>query len=61
MAIDLRDGTREFRVSTTRDNRYMGPDVLVTARNYTHALEVVTQAGHKPNPHFPPEEIRRSR
>lgn len=57
MAVDLRKGDKEFRVSTSR-NGYMGPDVLVTARDESHAKEIVTKAGHKPNPHFPPERIK---
>jgi hypothetical protein len=56
--IDLRKGDREFRVSTSK-NGYMGPDILVTARDSEHAKQIVKEAGHKPNPHFPPEEIRR--
>jgi hypothetical protein len=56
MAIDMRDGNRDFRVSTSK-NGYMGPDVIVTARDSEHAKEKVKEAGHTPNPHFPPEEI----
>jgi hypothetical protein len=39
----------------------MGPDVVVTARDSEHAKVVVRLAGHTPNPHFPPEEIRKER
>ena len=60
--IDLRPGTRDFRVSTVVDapggRAYMGPNVLVKARDSSHAKEVATQAGHSPNPYFPPEEIK---
>ena len=58
--IDLRPGTTDFRVTTQVQgpgnsfDRRMGPDVIVTARDVKHALEVVKQAGHEPNPHFPP-------
>jgi hypothetical protein len=58
--IDLRKGDREFRVPTSR-NGYMGPDVLVTARDSEHAKEIVRGAGHEPNRYFPPEEIRKGR
>lgn len=58
--IDLRQGNKTFRVSTSVNREgiaYMGPDVIVTARDETHAKEQVKQAGHTPNPHFPPERI----
>jgi hypothetical protein len=57
--IDLTKGNREFVVTTTvtRDGvAYMGPQVLVTARDHKHAEQVAREAGHKPNPHFGPEE-----
>jgi len=62
--IDLRPGTRDFRVSTSvarNGEAYMGPDVVVTARDSEHAKVVVRLAGHTPSPHFPPEEIRKER
>jgi hypothetical protein len=60
--IDLRPGTRDFRVSTvdlSGPAAHMGPNVLVKARDSDHAKEIVKQAGHSPNPYFPPEEIRK--
>jgi hypothetical protein len=58
--IDLRRGeTHEYRVSTVRDGRYMGPDVLVDARSEEHAAEIVQKSGREVNRHFPPKRIRR--
>ena len=60
--IDMRKGNREFRVTTSvrRDGvDYMGPTVLVTARNEAHAREQVEKSGHTVNEYFPPEEIRK--
>lgn len=63
--IDLRPGTQDFRVPTqvqgpgSKNDRRMGPDVIVTARDAEHAKEIAQQNGHEPNPHFPPERIRR--
>ena len=59
--IDLTIGSKIFRVPTTviRDGiAYMGPDVKVNARSEEHAKTVAQQAGHIPNPHFPPKEIK---
>lgn len=63
--IDLRPGTKDFRVSTQvqgpggKSDKRMGPDVIVTARDAEHAKQIVQQHGHEPNPHFPPEKIRK--
>ena len=60
--IDLRPGTKEFRVSTavTRNGTaYMGPDVRVNARDSEHAKEIVRQNGHTVNRHFEPMEIKK--
>jgi hypothetical protein len=62
VAIDLRPGDNDFRVTTQvkRDNNwYMGPEVIVTARDEEHAKEIARSKGHEPNPHFPPEKIRK--
>jgi hypothetical protein len=60
--IDFRRGiTHEYRVSTVRDGKYMGPDVLVDARSEEHAAELVKQAGHELNRHFPPKREPASR
>lgn len=57
--IDIRKGKTEFEVTTTvkRDGVwYMGPTVLVTARDESHAREQVEKAGHVINEHFPPKQ-----
>lgn len=55
--VDLRSGTREFEVPTKHDG-YMGPDVKVTARDETHAKEIVKNAGYSVNEHFAIKEIK---
>lgn len=60
--IDLRPGTREFRVTTKvlRDGTwYMGPEVLLTARDSKHAEQVARDHGHHVNEHFPPQERKK--
>ena len=60
--IDLRPGQHDYRVTTvvTRNNqRYMGPEVIVTARDEEHAKQVAAQHGHESNPHFPPQKIKK--
>lgn len=60
--IDLRPGTNDFRVTTvvTRGGTdYMGPEVIVTARDEEHAKQVAKQAGHRSNSYFPPERIKK--
>lgn len=57
--IDLREGAREFSVPTSvvREGvAYMGPNVLVNARDEKHAIEKVEQAGHRRNTHFEVKE-----
>ncbi len=61
MAIDLRPGYDDFRVTTQvgeRNDKRMGPVVIVRARDAEHAKEVAVQHGHDPNPYFPPEKVR---
>lgn len=58
--IDLRPGTRDFSVSTVRDKRYLGPDVIVTARDEDHALKLVRERGYETNEtNFRPKEIKK--
>ena len=62
--IDLTIPNRQFRVSTTvvRDGiGYMGPSVKINAHDAADAVRRVERAGHKANPHFPPEEMKRNR
>ena len=57
--IDLREGTREFRVFTRvvrNGTAYMGPDVIVNARDSWHAQQKVVAAGHSLNHNFSVKE-----
>ena len=59
---DLRPGTKDFRVTTKVERGgqwYMGDDVIVTARDESHAAEVAKQNGYVPNEHFPPQQIKK--
>lgn len=60
--IDLRPGQKEFRVTTKVQRNgtwYMGPQVLLNARDAIHAEQVARDHGHVVNEYFPPEERKK--
>ena len=60
--IDLRQGSTDYEVTTSvkRDGvAYMGPTVLVTARDEEHARQIANENGHTVNEYFPPKRVGR--
>lgn len=58
--IDLTMPAKTFVVSTTVTQHgvaYMGPDVKVNAHDARDAERRVTEAGHKVNSCFPPQQV----